>query len=142
MNDLIQQIEALTGPDREVDLAILNAIGRGQWRWLDRDRETITKDKYGPGAPGNPVCSLEKYTSSVDDAMTLVPEEDSSNFELSLEQSKRRKRTFWTAIVGHIHYDAWVLDCPTPALAICAAALKAREYTGHSASSDSGRGTK
>lgn len=40
---LITRIEAATGPDRDLDLDILNILGSAPpWVWLDRATDTIT----------------------------------------------------------------------------------------------------
>ena len=76
MNDLADRIEALTGPCREVDAAIM-AINF-DWR-----RRALSK-----GSPFRDLCWVDKssgkwkttarqgyeYTASIDAAMTLVPE--------------------------------------------------------------------
>jgi len=75
---LAERLETATGPDRELDLAILNAVSAADsrdfklWRWLDRERELITRDRYGEGAIGNPACSLEPFTSCLNAALRLV----------------------------------------------------------------------
>jgi hypothetical protein len=75
---LAERLETATGPDRELDLAILNAVSAADsrdfkpWRWLDRERELITRDRYGEGAIGNPACSLEPFTSCLNAGLRLV----------------------------------------------------------------------
>lgn len=59
---------------KELNLAIANLGTSPPWRWHDGVYEQcVTRDQYGPGAVGNPVCSLEYFTERLDDAMQLIP---------------------------------------------------------------------
>lgn len=74
LHDLIAKLEAATKPDRELDLAITNIeTEQPPWEWLDRSQETVICNRYGKGAPGNSVASLERFTASADDAMIAIP---------------------------------------------------------------------
>lgn len=78
IEDLIARLASATEGSRELDLAIFNAMRREAqrpWRWTCDFKETVTNDQYGPGAPGNPVNSLEHFSTSVDDALTLFPDD-------------------------------------------------------------------
>ncbi len=101
---LADRVEALTGPDREMDAAIW-AIGTlREWP----PRLDILAQAYRDNAP--------RYTASIDSAMTLVPE----GYGFMVDGFK----------------DAWFADldagqqmsahATTPALALTAAALRAR----------------
>lgn len=131
MKKIIERLEQASGPDRELDADIALSCG------IVRERDgnsfyghknhsvmVLEGDYYDNG--GN-APELPYYTSSLDAAMTLVPEEESSNFEVSLEQHKRRKRTYWTATIGHMYLDAWHAQHQQAALALCIAALRSRE---------------
>lgn len=113
---LIARVESASGPDRELDLMVLRAHGGNGWYWLDRERETITRDKYGRGALGNPACSLDHYTASLDAAVTLVPEGYTGMVHLDGKASLYRDDMQPTI-------DSLAA---TPALALVAAALRAR----------------
>lgn len=119
--DLIARTQKATGPDRELDLEILNYDGRQPpWIWLDRASGTITREQYGPGAAGNPVASLECFTGSVDAALTLIPDGYAWRLDQALSDAGD-KTLAWASVEGfHANRVA------TPALALCAAALKAR----------------
>lgn len=84
--DLAGRVERLTGPCRETDLAIMQAISGHPWRWADsrtfEPQTVITWDQYSEGAPGNPFYTLEAFTESLDAAMTLVPEGCDFYFEV------------------------------------------------------------
>lgn len=72
MAELIAKIAAAHDGSRELDLDIGRRDGT-PWRWLDRGTDTVTWDQYGRGAVGNPVCGLENFSTSIDDALVLVP---------------------------------------------------------------------
>jgi hypothetical protein len=65
--------EKAAAPDRMLDLEILRAVTGKHWLWCAGGK-FVTWPKYGGDAPGNPICSLEEYTASIDEAVTLVPE--------------------------------------------------------------------
>lgn len=123
MSDLPARLEAATEGSRELDLEVLNAIGRSVWYWRDRESETITCDRYGPDAIGNPVCGLERFTGSSDDALRIV---DGADIVTTRSEKQDNGVTFHTASVrklGRVFRGASVSDLP---LAICAAALRSR----------------
>lgn len=98
---LAERCEAATGPDYEIDAQIADAIGKGSWY-----------------AVGNPAW---KFTASLDAAMTLVPE--GCHWWMPFPNEAR------------IANDEHVLTplpqrCATPALALCAAALRAAQEIG------------
>lgn len=70
--ELIAKIAAAHEGSRDLDLDIGRRDGT-PWRWLDRGTDTVTWDQYGRGAVGNPVCGLENFSTSIDDALVLVP---------------------------------------------------------------------
>jgi hypothetical protein len=118
--DLIARLEAATGPDRDLDLGILNALYGNDWRWVDDEREWVTTDEYGVGAPGNPVCSLLPYTASLDAAMTLVPEGTAVVIGWGQTPDTRP----WARLAKP--WNGADATGATPAIALCIAALKAR----------------
>ena len=128
-------------PSRDLDLAILNAIHAPspEWVWRSGD-ETITRLVYGEGAPGNPVCSLDAYTTSLDAAVTLVPEGCSwdvrfrSHHDCAVDVGEDWATRHPTKHSAHVwrmaHRGLYDIrengTAKTPALALCAAALRAR----------------
>lgn len=104
MQDLIKRIEAASGPDREINAEILLMIG-GKKRGMDW---WIEFAYIGRAIPA--------YTASIDAAMTLVPEG-----EIWAIDYLRSPKT--VARVGAFNQGS----AATPALALCAAALKARQ---------------
>ncbi len=116
MTDLVARIEAATGPDRDIDREIAPLVGI---RVVDEGHPigVCYYDQNGAFVP------LPRFTASIDTALTLVPEG-------------------WTGIIpvrGGRGEDAWLwpengtmnkgyrVTAATPALALCSAALKARE---------------
>lgn len=65
ISNLITRLEGMTGPDREVDVRLLAVTQPGEWS--DADIE------YACSAPERTV-RCPHYTSSLDAAMSLVPE--------------------------------------------------------------------
>ena len=133
--DLAERCEKATGPDRQLDLDIINAItSKSGWFWHDDRHETISRNDYGHGAPGNPICSLDPHTSFIDYALELVPE----GWQWSVSNRARAPH----AGRAYIHnnelinigggmtpnpkYRGAEVTAATPALALCAAGLRAR----------------
>lgn len=111
MNDLIERIEAASGPDREIDLAIDLGARPDQWAQVCHDNPASVPTQW---------CDddeLPRYTASVDAALTLVPVDR----QWSITNCRSPKTV---AQVGAFN----VGSAATPALALCAAALKARAY--------------
>lgn len=104
---LAEWCETATGPDRELDAAIQRALGSGSTEhWFADFLGNWVTDDHAP-----------TYTASLDAAMTLAGSD--AGFWLA----KGRK---WAAGYG----DEFALgdggEAATPALALCAAALRAR----------------
>jgi len=140
MTDLIEKLEALDGPSREVDAEIAKAVGwtvetytgersrtrRKAWRDADGDRRMRTPD----------------FTASIDAALTLVPE----GWRIGLEDPGIGDLDFFEAWCWP-YEDSWEPDWhlgqqgyrdhpngtidqnkASRAIALCIAALKAREH--------------
>jgi len=128
LNDLIARVEKAKGPDRELDEAILAVL------FLREDRHIGTEEEQDDGsfAPiKQPVwvdpstgrwvsTHAHRYTASLDAALSLVPE----GYDWILERTNGGLTI--GARVGHNDPDrtSWG---DTPELALCAAALRARE---------------
>lgn len=117
---LVARVEQAAGPDRELDVLISVAVGRG-----DEETHVITyipemglkpqRVAWRPnGLAGDVEC--RRYTASLDAAVTLVPE--GAGFVLSAYGDGTA--AFATITVGTTTKAA------TPALALVAAALRAR----------------
>ncbi len=136
--ELAARVEALTGPCRETDAEIALAVGyakRGAWfRAPDADPDI---DVLGCGS----WADAPAFTASLDAAMTLVPEGwwvAGINFNPIDFRSERDSEWHaeiagpitW-AVIEHGTPEEPVYDChggnaSTPALALTAAALRAR----------------
>lgn len=126
--NLLAKLEDATEDDctHILDLEIWNAVSPDAWYWRDEDREIITCDRYGPGAAGNPVCSLDRFSRSVDAALSLMPEGlfwRVTNFDEHAEGA-------FAEIVNADRPGANRGAAATPALALCIAALRARALPG------------
>lgn len=108
--ELAERCEAATGPDRELDAAIALLYG-----W------TVHKGDNWIGPHGQ--ISVPEFTGSLDAALTLVPEGQGCTIVQNIGGFPHRA-TVWTAkgAVGDIQGQPGA----TPALALSAAALRAR----------------
>lgn len=119
---LIERIEAATGPDRELDAEIALAVGivserDGNVFYGNRDYSVMVMERGYYDIEGS-APELPHLTSSIDDALTLMPEGAPWRIEFDgdlyyVEMYKPHGRRF----TGHM----------TVPLVICAAALYARE---------------
>lgn len=110
IQEIITLLEAATGPDRDLDLAVAIAVwGRPGRLVMRHNDETGQNEEY----------THWHYTSSIDAAWTLVPE----GFRWSCGFSKHvpHNAQVWT---GTGYYEG---ECDSDrAIALCIAALKAR----------------
>lgn len=135
MRDLIARIEAATGPDRALDVAIVAAITPGI---VGVERGPLAPDtcsylfRYDPprawSASWLPVPS---YTASIDAALTLVPDDHwwevgRSCGDNSAMRNFGARRGCFSARAVPWGASPRLSSAPTPALALCAAALRAR----------------
>jgi hypothetical protein len=118
LSALIERVEAADGPDRDIELAIVKFAYAKRWVGLCGYEGRIN---YGP------LLWADRYgahfTSSLDAALTLVPEGWQRSIWIGDSDDQR------TALVELCPYDADTevkVRAATPALALCAAALKAR----------------
>lgn len=121
LDGLARRCEEATGPDRELDEAIRDAVfdvrNSGPYYWLESPTGEIV------GADTQP----RHYTASLDAAMTLVPEGWLVQ-ELAEQPWPDDETRPWTATLrprkrGDIRYII-SLNCASAALALCAAALR------------------
>lgn len=136
MTDLLAlaaQIEAADGPSRELDAQIAVAI-----RYFPVGVGFVWKHDLTPNSPeigrvecltkfgtGGPHYKAPTFTASIDEALTLVPEGLVWNVMTDFGLPGRAR--LWGEIPAGAVPDRGVsADGNTPALALCAAALKAR----------------
>ena len=122
LSDLISRVEKLTGPDREVDWLIAEAIGH--------DSFSVTSTQFPPFAAGSKADkAIPHYTRSLDAAMTLVPE----GYDYGIAYSKQYGLEAWVqkpfkSSTCHQGYAPEGMNGDaTRALSLTAAALRARE---------------
>jgi len=137
MNSLIERLEKASGPDRELDLAIqLEVFPNGEIASLTQYRRGfdglagMAWGIYHGGSVAfekrddqgrcfyNGGYQLPHYTSSLDAAMTLVP----SEYKVDAQRTNSDGYACVWGFAGNRSVRA-----ATPALALCIAALKARE---------------
>jgi hypothetical protein len=116
MTDLLalaERCESAVAPSFDLDKAILRALGftwRGMNYWSD-DR-TMWKER-------------SDFTTSIDGALVLIPE----GWHFSgLDQQSPAVRVWTEGNVAYYSPGLNGLHAATPALAICAAALRARSF--------------
>lgn len=119
MNDLITRLEVASRGDRDLDMDIAKALGF-------RPIATIRGVQiHNPQQPSGVSWDLPHYTTSVDAALKMVPPEwrvyaiQEHHVDQPVEwfAGLDRRREHKKSMIGH---------APTPALALCIAALKAR----------------
>jgi len=135
---LVERLEKATGPDRELDGQIEAALGcpcfsgtlptlSDGWRWtFEADdapgRVTVFLTLANKTSKKHKRYAAPAYTSSVDAAMTLVPE----GFAVSVEWSPRHPGSAWLYPPDNFNDISFEAEAASPALALCAAALKTR----------------
>lgn len=110
--ELAERCEQATGPDRELNIALLPLVGL---RFVD-EGHPIGEVCY---EQNNHAVPMPRFTASLDAAMTLVPE--GFAWEAGFCEGKHAASV---SSNGNRMPDATI--CATVALALCAAALKAR----------------
>ena len=134
LSQLIERVEAATGPDRRIDAAIWYAVIEKPLPGEKRDRDVIGR--------------WPAYTASLDAAMTLVPEGARWTMRTRHPGDKHRNvNAYFVHLESHDFKSVtwgkgenWITDrvngwdvsawAATPALALVAASLKARAQQG------------
>lgn len=129
---IIERVEAASGPGRELDQAIYCAVTAAQGHRINKlvggELEVWPKrdDRFFTVQPG----MVLPYTASLDAAMTLVPE----GWGWTVGDKSPEPSLAWCEI-DHLPWRkgyAWaverklIVQAATPALALCAAALRVR----------------
>lgn len=120
---LIEKLAQAEGPSRELDCLIGVAIGRFYTEpniaWpelLDYVRRNDDGSIIHPGYGGDQM--VPRYTASIDAALTLV---DLERYDYAIRKTYAH---IFNRVGKREDYDAWA---PTPAIALCIAALSAKE---------------
>lgn len=127
---LADRVEALTGPDRETDKAILLTLGyswRGMAYWFHDDSRQWKGDTH--------------FTASLDAAMSLVPSD--SWHEIKGPRKYLNIPTpspnYWSAHLARWNHEFQVAGWgATAAIALCAAALRALAHQSTAAQAGEG----
>ncbi len=130
LTSLAERCEAATRPDRELDREIALAMG---WRlvavpYLDGAR--IINEWKRPKSFGLPLGTMADppfFTASIDAAMTLVPDPGEQFSTITSVELWGDNGVY----PEHVRASAWVIGArrcyaAAPALALCAAAIRAR----------------
>jgi hypothetical protein len=142
LNDLASRVEAATGADRELDLAIHHAVQLKRYRWAEfggmyeQDHvaveepppyvaSMIEEQGHVPRSLWEPdILAIPRYSGSIDAAMSLVPE--GVNIGLHIDQNGCD--CAWSSRA--VGWQPRVAPGNSPALALTAAALRARAHQG------------
>ena len=113
--DLAERIEAATGADRDIDLAIARLLG-------------VTILKRNNEDTANYETTYWEYTASLDAAMTLVPDGWDGVLYLATEYTMPCAQLETPAMRARfsMDYEAATGEAVTLPLALCAAACRAR----------------
>ena len=125
---LLSKLSALTGPDRCVDRAIADAIGKGPPETWERKVSIPGVMVYMDEGSWISPCGVfihhsERYTASIDVAMTLVPE--GWDWTVGVEDGEGWANVNPTAQPFPVEMDI-TETAANPAIALCIAALKGR----------------
>ena len=136
---LAERVEALSGPDREVDARIWCALNGKKYvsHWREYDGPN-TRVEYIEPPKRTPFASSTvalQWTASLDAAMTLVPGGENGRWNAGKFNVDPNKCSAQVAIEDEIFIERGSLGrgikvrasgtARTPALALCAAALRA-----------------
>lgn len=127
MSDVVEQLEKLTGPDREADYALAELVMapslRG-YRRLDGDHGWYSDAPAIQGA--NKLAPASRYTDNIDDALDLFERRDQANYwrieKLPPSGIAAFGAPFW-ATWGPAGEQEQAVGA-TAAIALCIAALK------------------
>jgi len=111
VTDLITRLERAEGPDRELDCRIW-CVMRG-----------ADFDLYSQVVPNFNEWQALRYTASIDAALTLVPDEYLLGILAELENGRWTTKLLNRREIAGLPPESG----PTPALALCIAALRAQQ---------------
>lgn len=117
MTDLIKRLEAATGGSWTLDYEIAREL---QWRFSEKE-EFKEFGSFWWDAMTDEWRQLPWWTTSIDAALTLVPE------GWLMQLSGQATEDGWGCRLTHMNKGEAMRLASSPALALCLAALKARE---------------
>lgn len=129
--ELIKRLEGAKEGSRELDAAVANFVG---WKCVGAYSHKFKKlVAVPPGRGATGVRIIPTFTTSLDAALTLVPENFSYELTYSAAGEGALRRTrLWDWRRGPLALDPsnnWEAQASTLPLALCIAALKARGDT-------------
>lgn len=125
LSALIIRLEKATGPDRELDAAIYSAVSatEGVKPVKDRPGYVHVPDYEKPELSG--VKPVEFFSASIDAALTLMPENSGGDrYSTKLDLYLSGEGSAELLVRGNL---VWTKRQATPAIALCVAALCARQ---------------
>lgn len=132
MQDLIERLESATGPDRELDALVAIAMGEPPSEAF-RLAGAPDPGKFGVGSYG--YWTAPKYSESIDAALTLVPE--GWQWQISNRApdphtgraylNNKQLINIGGGLTPNPRYAGAEATAATPAIALCIAALRARQ---------------
>lgn len=135
MSDLIERLGKAVGPDKELDWDLALLAG---WERRDWDIASANLGWFAPGVPNVMHSDPPRYTASIDAALTLVPDgwawavrEHRDCPPPHSDALAKVSRVAWGCPEGEL-YEQSQARHPTPAIALCIAALRARTPEGAS----------
>lgn len=132
---LAARAEQAQGPDRALDaditLAVNPELGAAPWERITYPSggASVFADRSDPDNLN--VVSPPRFTASLDAALTLVPE--GWTFTVHSGDDRGPPVAYCVPNMGRLPWPHWVddINAATPALALCAAALRARAEEGN-----------
>lgn len=131
MDELIAKLEAATEGSRELDGLIEIIAVQNREAWASMAEDVAAMDQVAAGlAIGDEWGRLPAYTTSLDAALTLVPSIEGYP-DVAMTCAPQLTWTHTGEVFCNIHGSGQGvivrdIGAPTPALALCIAALKAR----------------
>ena len=124
---LVERIEGASGPDRELDCDIALAVDGGEIIWLSAngtmDQYPARKYESSMHVGGFGKAPVPCYSSSMDAAISIVPK--GRMWRCDFWPARHADKQIGSAFVA-IDGETCHGDARTSALALCAAALRAR----------------
>ena len=122
MKDLIEKLAQAEGPSRAIDVLIWQQVCPDQYAVFVRDARAMAGRDWDEARRSKDLRDKAqrispRYTASIDAALTLVPDGATGLISIGLGYARieRSDGTHWSG------------DADTPALALCTAALSAKE---------------
>ncbi len=125
LTEIIARLEAATGPDRELDAAIDDAVRpEGHTFWCAEELPVHDVLPSGIAVVIRHELQCGRYTASVDAALTLVPE----GWHWTVYDTDGTEKSFAAIQIEPPSYSSapFCGSASIPAIALCIASLKAR----------------